>query len=486
MPAFTFPRLRLALFAAWAAVTLLGIPPGARAAEPALSEVGRHDLDGRGVNSGLAIGDHCAYIGSRSDQPPLVLDITEPAYPHVVGQLAAHPGSTSRELRVAPAMHLLVVMSFALRGGALNQLDLYRWADDCAHPSATGHYGFGARRPHEFFLWQDPQRAGRVLLFVTTPDAGGGRNLEVVDVSDPAEPKSAGGWDLPSGLGAGAHLHSIAVSADGRRAYLSLWTGGLLVADASEFASSAAQPALRLLTPPGQAFRYPGNVHSAVPFPDRPLVLVTDEEYGGCPFGWARIVDVTDVTRPRQVSQLQAAENDPPRCSAAARGTWTSHNPTLTPHLALISWYSAGLEVFDVTDPVHPHNLARYRPAGTVPRRREPLGLTDTLTWSYPVIRDGLIYVVDINQGLAVLRYEGISEDEVARLAFLEGNSNVTAAKSPGEPGPATLLPAPPVRPPASQAPHGLLPAAAAGLGLAFGALVAVGAVLLVWRRRRR
>jgi hypothetical protein len=44
--------------------------------------------------------------------------------------------------------------------------------------------------------------------------------------------------------------------------------------------------------------------------------------------------------------------------------------------------------------------------------------------WSYPVIKDGLIYVTDIRNGLYVLRYEGPFEDEVNRIGFLEGNSN--------------------------------------------------------------
>jgi hypothetical protein len=45
--------------------------------------------------------------------------------------------------------------------------------------------------------------------------------------------------------------------------------------------------------------------------------------------------------------------------------------------------------------------------------------------WSYPIIQDGLIYVVDIRNGLYVLKYRGPLEGEVASTGFLEGNSNV-------------------------------------------------------------
>jgi hypothetical protein len=45
--------------------------------------------------------------------------------------------------------------------------------------------------------------------------------------------------------------------------------------------------------------------------------------------------------------------------------------------------------------------------------------------WSYPIISDGLIYVVDIRNGLYVLRYTGSGASTVAGTSFLEGNSNL-------------------------------------------------------------
>jgi hypothetical protein len=44
--------------------------------------------------------------------------------------------------------------------------------------------------------------------------------------------------------------------------------------------------------------------------------------------------------------------------------------------------------------------------------------------WSYPIVKDGLIYVVDLRNGLYVLKYRGAFEREVSRIEFLEGNSN--------------------------------------------------------------
>ena len=44
--------------------------------------------------------------------------------------------------------------------------------------------------------------------------------------------------------------------------------------------------------------------------------------------------------------------------------------------------------------------------------------------WSYVVIQDGLLYVVDLRNGLYVLEYGGAFAKEVQRISFLDGNSN--------------------------------------------------------------
>ena len=44
--------------------------------------------------------------------------------------------------------------------------------------------------------------------------------------------------------------------------------------------------------------------------------------------------------------------------------------------------------------------------------------------WSYPIIQDGLIYVIDLRNGLYVLKYRGPFDREVKEIEFLEGNSN--------------------------------------------------------------
>ena len=248
-----------------------------------------------------------------------MVDITDPAAPHVAGLLGGHKGSTPRELRAIDALKEVMVMYYDLNGGP-NLLDIYRWTTDCRAPTLVGSFDFGGLSPHEFYLWQDPARPPRVLLYVAMFRSGNA--LTVLDISDPTRPNRLGGWSVPAGYGA-AKLHSIAVSPDGRLAYLSLWLGGLALADVSDFASGASQPALRLLTDGTAVFRTPpGDVHSAVPVPGRALVVTTDERYPspygqGCPYGNAHVVDVSDHARPAAVAEIALPRTTPghaPRC----------------------------------------------------------------------------------------------------------------------------------------------------------------------------
>jgi hypothetical protein len=392
-------------------------------------------------------------------------------------------------------------MFFALTAGGTNRLELYRWGSDCRAPTIVGDYDFGTLPPHEFYLWQDAARPSRILIFQSF-FSGPARGLRVIDVSDPAQPRLLGVWDMPAGLAADAGLHSVALSADGRLAYLSAWTAGLILADSSDFATGRDHPQLRLLTSLGNAVRTPpGNVHSAVALPGRAVLLITDEVYprpggSGCPYGPAHLVDVADAGHPRIISALAVPENDPQTCATNPLATWTSHNPTLTSNLALVSWYSAGLQVFDVSDPAHPVRLAEYRADLVQPRARDSqLFFGATLTWSYPVIHAGLIYVVDVNQGLLVLRYRGPFEGEISGLAAAEGNSNLTQPLSPNAasasaPPAATELPAtasagsPPPRAVSTAAEPLRLGSWWWVAGATIAAVAAVG--LLVIRRRAR
>lgn len=56
------------------------------------------------------------------------------------------------------------------------------------------------------------------------------------------------------------------------------------------------------------------------------------------------------------------------------------------------------------------------------------MGTNKVVMWSFPIVQDGLIYVVDVRNDLYILDYAGSRAGELAGVTFLEGNSNLDDA----------------------------------------------------------
>jgi hypothetical protein len=240
--------------------------------------------------------------------------------------------------------------------------------------------------------------------------------------------------------------------------HLSYLGGGYLIADSSQLARGVANPKVRLITPVSHRVRYtnPG-LHSAVKVPRRPYVLLTEEVYGdlldqligadehGCPWGWVQLADIRDPRQPRVVGEFRLAENRRAYCQTPAgrdprnteRTSYSAHNPTVLPNLALVTWHSGGLQAISLRDPVRLRQTGYYLPTPLASVATEDpalsSGLNRVVMWSYPIIKNGLIYVTDIRNGLYILRYTGAERRAVDRIGFLEGNSNLGDAARLGD-----------------------------------------------------
>jgi hypothetical protein len=474
---------RLAL---WGALALMLLTPAAAgAAQPeklgSLAEVGHEPLMNRGMNAALAIHGDYAYIGSRTDgghegMPHggvMIVDISEPTEPTLLTEtpiLDPAPGESTRELRVWRSQDVLIVLNTNCGVG-----DTLHHCTAPTIPSIRFYdiRGENATDPqllteltnvntHEFFLWEDPNDPGRALIFAgnaggscSTPPAIPTCPFAVWDISNVRS------GELPQTLFFGLHgytrfpaapapvqkptggLHSLSISNDGQRAFFALLTGGFAVVDVSDFAEGVQNPQPRLITLNEARPTWPGpGAHSAVKFWDREWVYVSDEVYGtatgaghGCPWGWARMIDISDPTTPTVEAEYRLPENDPDTCDDwnPPRTSYSAHNPTLTPHIAFTTWHSGGFQAISIQRARRPYQLAEYFPEPLDEVMLEDPRLSsdpDTgrhekvVMWSYPIIKDGLIYVVDLRNGLYVLKYGGRFAKEVERISFLEGNSN--------------------------------------------------------------
>ena len=467
-----------------------GNPPPSRAAagaatEPGTSEnfteVGHSSLFARGMNSAPAVYKNYLYVGNRTDGSAghghagvLVTNITNPRRPRVVGEIGPPhegvPSQSSRELRVWPEKKLLIVMNFrcstfihsCVPGDEVWDFKFYDLTgDNKAHPKLVATYE-SSFKPHEMFLWDDPARSGRALLYISVPHSSetpndNTPNLLVTDISkarsgvfDEVATFTANPLYTPQDIETrDVALHSMALNPEGTRTYLSYLGGGFLILDSSDLANAVPDPKLKLLTPVTDSPTWPNQtVHSAVKVFGRDLVVTTDEIYGdlldnfafedhGCPWGWVHLIDVSNEAKPKLVGEYKIEENSKEYCAGPegqdpANTYFTSfsvHNPTVLETLGLATWHSGGLQAFDLTDPASPDRTGFFspRPLPDVDTEDVALsqGLNKVVMWSYPIIKDGLIYVIDIRNGLHVLRYTGPGRSEIDAIDFLEGNSNL-------------------------------------------------------------
>jgi hypothetical protein len=540
--------------------------------------VGQNPLFNRGMNAALTIFQNFLYVGNRtdgssqcgvgdpritdpkfgSDSCPhvhpgiLILNINDPTSPTVVGEIPAplnttgQPvGITSRELRVWPNKKLLITMNFRCSSvihacptttDSTSPFDIKFFSlKDPVNPQFIAHFVPTSQagrqvKPHEMFLWVDPNNDDRGLLFLSTPTISTNParpNLMVVDISQvpeggPVTEVAEGNWnnlypgtnqanyplDSNSRDGCGPYdcnlfVHSMGVKPDGSVTYMALEAGHFLVLDTSDIAGNKVAPGTvlslnnKLLTDPTNRpvwLQNPldptvvpnvspndcarvittstgtlqekdcPNSHSAVPVLGRRLALTTDEVYGtftfeafGCRWGWARLIDVSDPAHPFITGEYLIDQDQISFCGSAADTaiseqfrSFSSHNPTVLRNLAIIDWHSGGVQAIDISDPAHPSQAGFFRPtpipvvatedpalsqgpATTVnqllnPNRKElnnPDFQTKVVMWSYPIINNGLIYVIDVRNGLFVLRYSGPHAADVQAVKFLEGNSNL-------------------------------------------------------------
>jgi hypothetical protein len=363
-----------------------------------LSLVAATDL-GSGGDTQMTWNQDCVYrsVPAGGGDGIAVVDVSDPAHPRLVrvlqepewqgrgGVLGIHEGihaSAARGILVIPVGTMLTT---------------YDVSEDCTAPRLLSHFDFGF--PAEPFKGPAFQGAGIHSgqlspdgTFYYATDIGNGALsptgpcLTIVDLLDVAHPKLVMRWgdEFP--------CHDLDFNADGTRAYLGFYASmvghpsavvgaftpvvqpshllsGLRIVDTSEVQARVANPEIRIL---GELTGGRQHTETFTRIGGRSYVVAAEE--GFCPGGNARIVDVTDDAHPVAVSELTLGVNTLPGCLIAQADREGGRNLLLymthyisvddpaDAKLAFISWYSAGLRVFDISDPSHPVEVAYYNP----------------------------------------------------------------------------------------------------------------------------
>ncbi len=352
-----------------------------------LRVVGHSDLNGFGDGMQVMREGDALYVGhlGSSGMGTSILDVSDPSDPNLVAQWEAPAGSHSHKVQVAEG--LLLVNEEQFRGGEPFTAGMAVYSlDDPFAPARIGHFDSGGIGVHR--IWWT---GGDYAYLSATPDGFLGRILVIVDMADPERPVEAGRWWTPrpgvegtAGPADARPIHHALVH--GSRAYVGMWDRGMSIVDISDVANPRTVSTLDW-TPGGES-------HTCLPLPGRNLVVTTDEAImNRCEGGphLVRVVDVSDELDPRVVAICPAPEGD--FCERGLRfGAHCLHENRpgsyVSEEIVFVTYFNAGLRVYDLADPVHPVEIAHWIP-------ETPLGQEDVQINDVFVDAAGMVYATD-------------------------------------------------------------------------------------------
>jgi hypothetical protein len=402
-----------------------------------VEQVGYHDLEQR-PGFKLAMWESAdrwlLYVAHLWHPGWSVLDVTDPARPQLVAFLDGPENTWTLQVQAADG-RLITSLEPIPDGwgrdpaGPAAAEGLLVWdLGEPAAPRLLGHWRTQADGTHRNFY-----AGGRYVHAAAGAPGMSGRIYVAVDIADPAAPRAVGRWWWPGQDRAGGEAfseadagkvinhHGGAYVRDGL-AYCPWMGAGMAILDVSDPAAPALVGSLSVQPPLGSWLA----MHSCVPVPGRPLVVINSEaieERCREPANFIALVDVADPADPRLIS-LFPQPSDPSGDGFCAKGgRFGPHNqhqdqghPALlrSSEYVFATYFNAGLQIFDIRDPHAPEIAGFYIPDDP-PRRLGPLP-SELVVQCEDVLVDrrGFAYVTEKNSGLYVLRPTCIRDTAMA------------------------------------------------------------------------
>jgi hypothetical protein len=402
--------------------------PNGEALSHNLRFVGHSDQGGRPDGVQIMVYKDHAYIGQARHGGFSVLNVSNPRQPEPAAFVPTAPRTLNLHLQVHDDL-LLVVDSVNLRSvyrdmaayyagspkgvssAQFGQRGVDYWAGmriyDISRPAQPRQIGYlevdglGLHR-----IWYD---GGRYAYASALLDGYTDHILLIIDMTDPTQPREAGRWWLPGMWSAGGEtptwssgrvaLHH-ALVADGI-AYGSWRDGGLTLVDVSD-TSHPELLAHRNWSPP-----FGGGTHSALPLPDRELLVLADEAVLDECADQIKYTWVFDVREKRNPISIATFPTPSERDYCKVGGHFGPHNLHENRHgtfrsseVIFATYQNAGVRVFNIGSAFRPEEIAYFVPPA--PAAATPIQSVDVF-----VDARGLVYVTDFNAGLYILEFTG-------------------------------------------------------------------------------
>lgn len=374
-----------------------------------LELVGHSDLGGKGDGMQVMRNGDVLYVGHMGDFGigTSVLDISNLRRPKVVAQLPAPKRAHAHKTQYADGLLLV---------------NNERYPYDVTDPESTGIVVYDvrvARAPRRIgFLQVDGFGVHRIwwtggrYAYASARGRPGvhGASLITVDLADPELPRLHAEWLFPEqrrddadpGIRAPRRYpscHHAIVRGD--RAYAGWFDAGVVIL-------SVDDGRLSLVGQVDWTDRAGGHpyTHTALPLGDRGLVIATDEAIDPDRTGARKdihVVDIADERSPREIARFPVPEDRPTDGLRFGPHNLHENRPGTfqSDTIVYATYFSAGLRVYDTSDPRAVVEVARFVPEA--PRGQSVIQLNDLL-----VDADGTVFVTDRHHGgLFILRPSG-------------------------------------------------------------------------------
>jgi len=292
-------------------------------------------------------GDY-AYLGTLGNEGVFIIDIADPTAPAVASQYFPSQGSRPQDIKVHNGIGYFAMDG----GGGVEVVDL----SDPANPAFLSNLNIGGI--HNIFVTDD-------WLFTTSA----GSTVRVYDATDPTD------LQFVRQIVTGGTTHDMTVVGD--RLYTSSFSQGTRVFDITDMSVDTPPVQLGLVSSGA-------NSHSSWATDDG-NVLVSAREIGN---GEVTLFDISDPQNPSVLSQIFDSD-----FGAIA---FSPHNPIIDGDTLYVSWYEAGLQVFDIADPANPVHLGGFD--------------TSVNLGVYPFLGTDRILLSDIATGLTIVDVSSVVE----------------------------------------------------------------------------
>ena len=384
-------------------------------------------------------GHECAYWDStllyptslpdeKTEGPGVyVLDMSNPAKPVITDTLKTPAMQSPHESLRLNQKRGLLVADMATPATEPGFVDVYDVTADCRHPALQASSPVGVLG-HEGGFSPDGRTFYVASLYAHT--------IAAVDLTNPKVPTLL--W-----LSYSYQSHGVSISDDGNTLYMAE-AGyndsdfhGLTVLDVSQINKRVVNPQVSVIS--RLTWSNVSTPQNATPFTKagHSYLLETDEFGSDAAIGAARIINIDNVKKPRIVSDLRLAVNQPaiqPEIQAdpgndqpfqGYQGHYCSLPSRVDPTTIACSFIMSGLRVFDIADLVHPKEIAYFnKPVvkGSIPNQPLRAGGFAMSAPAYDE-KTGDIWFTDGNSGFYVVRLTGVAKRaRFAAKTTLPGN----------------------------------------------------------------